>query len=274
MTKTTNNAEPKYRFKTLQEMEATCENSKGAFTCGRDVFSTDMHHLLGLPIPDVFSEQIIDNKRIYLDLGDIVPGENNYWGLTPEMLTRNEPAREIKENAQIEYHQQFKENTFYTSSKGFVMYHIANGKGISFSPNNLKDVQIFSEWMTHPDNGNWDEFSPGDELDYENYFQKVIMEGLAAKLGYFVFPKAKEGEFPDLSGIQGEVMKCSNAGSAYRQHKVYGKIRGGFLTATGLRQYVRPLPKKRKLTLAEIAEKFGLSVEEIEIENKSYLFNN
>lgn len=90
ITKTGRTLEPKYRFKTLEEFEATCKNSKGAFTCGRDVFSTDMHHLLGLQIPDVFSEQIIDNKHIYLDLGDIVPGENNYWGFTPEMLKLNE----------------------------------------------------------------------------------------------------------------------------------------------------------------------------------------
>lgn len=69
----------KYRFKTKEEFEDTCEkNEDGDYDCGEKYFISDMHHLFGQEI------DIELNKEFGANWYD--KSVNINWGITPEML--------------------------------------------------------------------------------------------------------------------------------------------------------------------------------------------
>lgn len=79
----------KYRFKTLEEFEKEFEkNGDGSFEVGKEEFFEAMFHLCGVELPDWASKKILKSDTgICLDLGKLVPGKENCWMFTKEMIT-------------------------------------------------------------------------------------------------------------------------------------------------------------------------------------------
>ena len=109
-----------------------------------------------------------------------------------------------------------------------------------------------------------------DELDLEfEEKEKGSIEFLKSR-GYFVFPKAEEGDFPDLSGFDGVEMEVAaikdlDGRIIYRPMKIIVKNKRHFITSeSNFYDTIRPI-QKQKLTLAELAEKAGLDINNIEI---------
>ena len=108
-----------------------------------------------------------------------------------------------------------------------------------------------------------------DELDLEiEEKEKGSIEFLKSR-GYFVFPKAEEGDFPDLSNFKAPIMNVESGNVWYKGRKVFCKIWGNIIADwdgrnVGTYNKARHI-QKPKLTLAELAEKAGLDINNIEI---------
>lgn len=84
--------------------------------------------------------------------------------------------------------------------------------------------------------------------------------------GYFVFPKAEEGDFPDLSNWEGVEMEGEfGVNNTFVKSNILLKYGDYFLNyGFDITNFVRPI-QKQKLTIAELAEKAGLDINNIEI---------
>ena len=103
-----------------------------------------------------------------------------------------------------------------------------------------------------------------ENLQTKNNMTLENAKELLQRNGYFVFPKAEEGDFPDLSGFEGVEMDCFSL-DRWMKDTVYLKQNERFQTKYGFYDIVRTIQPKT-ITLSELFEKAGLNQSEYKIE--------
>lgn len=103
-----------------------------------------------------------------------------------------------------------------------------------------------------------------DELDLEfEEKERSAIEFLKSR-GYLVFPKAEEGDFPDLSGLEGDYMETSNNfGTTWIEDIIVAKLGEKEFLTVDIDVVTKVRHIQPELTPEEIVEKLG----------KDYLLN-